>query len=790
MIRFTKAPKQVFILLFLAQILLSMNSLPQNYQLVWEDQFDGNSLDSTKWNTENNVGIWNTGGNSEFQHYKSENVTVGDDGKGNNCLIITAKEEQFGGYHYTSGRVNTRGKFAFRRGKLEASIKIPDLANGLWPAFWTLGYTPVGWPDCGEIDVLEMGHAEGIRQGKVNSFIGSHLFWGPYPRDYGKEYITSYDLSTDFFKHTVIWDEKNISVYFNDSPTPYFSMGIDGADTEEYRNFQHYVIFNLAVGGSVPGIYNRNEITANFPASMYVDWVKVYQQTEDFATEDLPIYGNYGIFQDASPVDMTLNYDFDLLSQTHGLSKKPNETAFAGNNVLAYNVEANQAFEIKLSSVLARNMQNYDKGSVQFFLKTNIEGNISIGIADKNGNEAFVAVDDKFARDGNWHALFIPIESIKDKVDITALSELLVVKGNSSNAGYIAIDEAYFSQTIPVSGIYGIYTNNPAIDNKFIVDNVTGHLYNWDGTVTFNKAFPAYEGEDVLSFRSSGAAGWWGFGLFSTTPQNLSKFSDGYLNFMLRTKATQTFTVAVQGANNTQGAIEFKNNSDPYGFVRDGIWHRISVPVSELIAKGLDLSASGNVFTMSGSTIGDIAVDDIYFSENAGTIENGNICYPIALSVSPKNRTIKQNTSLQFTVSANDQFGNPTDAYVEWNTDGGNISETGLFMSADVGIFNVWASLYQLADTTTVIVERTNTVENFEIFNVEINYRPQNQLLVVSKLEPSYLVSVVDHSGKVIYKTTGSAESLNIDLSNYALSIYIVTVKTPMKVFTKKIAHY
>nr|HPR62491.1 glycoside hydrolase family 16 protein [Prolixibacteraceae bacterium] len=165
--RFTKAPKQVLIIFFFTQIILSMNSFAQNYQLVWEDQFNGNSLDSTKWNTENQVGIWNTGGNSEFQHYKSENVTVGDDGNGNNCLIITAKEEQFGGYHYTSGRVNTRGKFAFRRGKLEASIKIPDLANGLWPAFWTLGYTPVGWPDCGEIDVLEMGHAAGIAMGKV-----------------------------------------------------------------------------------------------------------------------------------------------------------------------------------------------------------------------------------------------------------------------------------------------------------------------------------------------------------------------------------------------------------------------------------------------------------------------------------------------------------------------------------------------------------------------------------------------------------------------------------------------
>jgi len=112
-------------------LLMLTNINAQDYTLVWQDNFDGTTLDSSKWNVEQKIGIWNTGNNSEFQHYKKENVSVGDDGNGNNCLVLTAKKEDYNGYAYTSGKVTTKGKFAFRRGKLEASIKIPDLANGL-----------------------------------------------------------------------------------------------------------------------------------------------------------------------------------------------------------------------------------------------------------------------------------------------------------------------------------------------------------------------------------------------------------------------------------------------------------------------------------------------------------------------------------------------------------------------------------------------------------------------------------------------------------------------------------
>nr|HPR60706.1 T9SS type A sorting domain-containing protein [Prolixibacteraceae bacterium] len=219
-------------------------------------------------------------------------------------------------------------------------------------------------------------------------------------------------------------------------------------------------------------------------------------------------------------------------------------------------------------------------------------------------------------------------------------------------------------------------------------------------------------------------------------------------------------------------------------------WHRISVPVNSLVAKGLDLSACGNIFTMSGSNITDIAVDDIYFSENAGNIENTNICYPVSLSIRPKKPSIKTTASQQFTATATDQFGNVTDAYVVWKSDGGTISETGRFSSETEGIYNIWASIAQLADSTIINVEQTNAFKNSAIPNIEIYYWPKLQKLVIDQLKPSYTVSVLNNSGRIIYKAKAASETLNIDLSQYPASIYLVTVESTDFVVYRKIASY
>jgi beta-glucanase (GH16 family) len=776
----------LFIALF---ILFACLANAQNYQLVWEDNFDGNTIDSSKWNVEQKVGIWNTGNNKEFQHYKKENVTVGADGAGNNCMIITANKEEFNGYHYTSGRVNTKGKFAFKRGKLEASIKIPNLANGLWPAFWTLGYTPTGWPDCGEIDILEMGHAAGITARKQNSYIGSHLFWGPHPRDHGLEYIANEDLSQGFYKHTLVWTETKISTFFNDSPTPYFEMGITGGDVEEFRDFQNYIIFNLAVGGSVPGIFNQSGITAPFPASMYVDWVRLYQTTENINGEDLALYGTVGIFEDNASVDMRMDLGFDLFETTTGLTTNTDETPKAGSRVLSFNADEGTDFSMKLTAGLQRNMKNYSEGSVQFYMKTNLTGNFQLGVADTLGKEAFFAIGESssqnISREGSWQLAYLPLSEVADKVDLSALKDVFIVKGNAATAGYFAIDEVVFSETAPFDGVYGIYTNNPLITDKFAINNVNGFLYNWSNTVTFNTSIPAYEGSDVLSFKSSGAANWWGFGITSTNPLNFQDFADGYLHFSLRTKSTQFFRVTLNATDGTKGEITFSNGSDPYGFVRDGLWHQIAVPVPSIVAQGLNLSSMKDIFTMSGGAISEIGADNIYLSESPIPIGNSAICRASSISISPKNPTIKAGSKKKFTASATNQFGKPTDAIVSWESSGGLMQQDGNFTATEPGTYSIFAWMDTLSDSTTIIVQPPTGINDIGD-KLKVSYSCETKTVSITGIERGSFVEVFNITGAAIFKGKTIGSEMNINLEGIQGSACILRINNDNRITIQK----
>ena len=115
------------------------------YQLVWADEFNGTSLNTGNWN----VDVGNPGVNDEQENYQAANVTE----TGGN-LVITAKQQSVGGQPYTSGKIETFGKFSTTYGRIEARMALP-MVTGTWPAFWMLGtnINNVGWPECGEIDI-------------------------------------------------------------------------------------------------------------------------------------------------------------------------------------------------------------------------------------------------------------------------------------------------------------------------------------------------------------------------------------------------------------------------------------------------------------------------------------------------------------------------------------------------------------------------------------------------------------------------------------------------------------
>jgi beta-glucanase (GH16 family) len=226
------------------------------YQLVWSDEFNGTSVNTSNWNFETGAGGW---GNNEKQYYRSQNATVS-----NGTLVITAKKESFGGAQYTSARMTSQNKRTFTYGRMEARIKLP-MGQGLWPAFWMLGssISSVGWPKCGETDIMEHINTENKVYGTIHWDNNGYASYGgnttTTPDSYHVYSIEWTSSSIKWFVDGVKYHEANIL------------NSINGTD-EFHKPF--FFILNLAVGGNWPGQTIDN---TKLPASMFVDYVRVYQ---------------------------------------------------------------------------------------------------------------------------------------------------------------------------------------------------------------------------------------------------------------------------------------------------------------------------------------------------------------------------------------------------------------------------------------------------------------------------------------------------------------------------------
>lgn len=239
------------------------------WNLVWSDEFEGTELNRNNWNVEvNGSGM----GNNEQQFYidSTNNIQVSD-----GTLKITARKEYYNGKAYTSGRINTLGKQEFKYGKIEARMKLPRFA-GIWPAFWTLGanYSSVGWPACGEMDIMEAIND--------NNIVFANLHWSYNNSQADTQNGRNYDVGdrTEWHTYGMEWSENSASFYVDDYVYQTYSISTS-AQMEEFRKKQ-FIILNLAVGGQLPG-YNIDN--TQFPATMEVDWVRVYQKPEEQTTK-------------------------------------------------------------------------------------------------------------------------------------------------------------------------------------------------------------------------------------------------------------------------------------------------------------------------------------------------------------------------------------------------------------------------------------------------------------------------------------------------------------------------
>lgn len=275
--------KHLNILLFASSMMFVAPAYGQGYKQVWADEFNNvGSVDERTWNFE--TGNYNQGfGNWELENYSKANATVGlaPDGT-TKALIITAKPD------LTSARLFTKDKVSFKYGKLETRIMIPKTANGLWPAFWLLGNTGT-WPSCGEIDVLEMGHADGIKNGTQEKYYSGACHWGVYQNGGYPNYVKFSTSPTSlqdgkFHKFVLEWTPEVINMYLDDAAKPYYSMDISDRSLNtspgNYFNKQFYLLVNLAIGGNFTGVHDRAAVTAlnSGEKKMYVDYIRLYQK--------------------------------------------------------------------------------------------------------------------------------------------------------------------------------------------------------------------------------------------------------------------------------------------------------------------------------------------------------------------------------------------------------------------------------------------------------------------------------------------------------------------------------
>lgn len=241
--------------------------------LVWSDEFNGTSVDTSKWSFDIGTGV-NGWGNSELQYYRSENATVSG-----GFLTIQAKKESYRGASYTSSRLITKGKHEFRYGRFEARVKLPK-GQGIWPAFWTLGadIDSVGWPACGEIDILEMvgggsgGDSSEMRDDTVVSSLHYNLVDGSHMNNGNVYTLNTGIFADDFHIVSMIWDE-NYIYYFMDG-VQYGAQEISGVDRYDQFHKNHFLLLNLAVGGVWPGY---PDMYTTFPQNYIIDYVRVYQ---------------------------------------------------------------------------------------------------------------------------------------------------------------------------------------------------------------------------------------------------------------------------------------------------------------------------------------------------------------------------------------------------------------------------------------------------------------------------------------------------------------------------------
>ena len=612
---------------------------------VWSDEFNGSAIDTGTWTYDVSGGGFGNG-QFEFDTARHENSYTT-----NGNLVIEARRESYSGNQFTSARMLTQGRFAFKYGTLEARIKMPNTANGLWPAFWMLGnnFSGIAWPGCGEVDIVEMGSKDGISQGLQQKRINCALHFSDAGGQYAN-YVSwtnaPVDLSLDYHRYKMSWTQTNITFYLDDFR--YGSLDITAAAFSEFHQ-PMFPILNLAIGGYDPsytGVYSPAAVTAlpaaGSPARMSVDWIRLYDNpdTQLYFGNDIAETGNFGVYTETTPVNNSLAYQ---AGTEPGFDYSTNAALFIWNNMTpstppapsegsqcwSFDIAGGAWFGMGVLLPNFRNLMNYSDGYLHLDIKTTGTASMKVGVKSSRGGEFWLPLgvdatsEFGFARDGQWHSLKIPLNRFAN-TDFRTIHQIFMIAGDPAPAMNLSIDNVWWEPSVarptPAGGNFGVFTETAAHKNagEFAL-GVQGNFFIWENTLVAGVQSP-YEGSQSMSLQSAPGPTWFGAAFTPNVKYNLSAFNNpnGKLRLALKTSASTTFTLGMKSGNMDgvgQKWFTFQPGSDPYGFVRDGQWHQIEIPVSDL-GPEVDMSEVSQLFQLLGTTgpIPGIEFDDIYFS--------------------------------------------------------------------------------------------------------------------------------------------------------------------------------
>jgi beta-glucanase (GH16 family) len=632
-----------------------------NGNVVWSTDFSSGVIDPTIWTYDVGNQGW---GNGQLEYdtaqHQNSYITNGT------TLVLEADLTNYWGNSFTSVRMLTQGRFAFQYGNLEAKIKVPNTANGLWPAFWMMGNNEgaILWPVCGELDVMELGSSQGIAESLQQELMDCAIH---YSNASGSNinaaawYTAPENLSLDYHLYQMSWTPTNLAFFVDNVP-------IGSWDISNIPMFQQpmFLLLNIAIGGNNPsytGVYSAADVTASFPARMLVDYIQVTDNgyTQLYFGNDNAETGNFGVLAGDTPVSDALVYgDSTATNFNYGstaalyvwnnmtVNTNP-PTPSEGTNVWSFNIAAGNWFGMGAFTPNYRNMMNYSDGYLHFDIQatagdtTPMEVGIQSCVAGQLAGDGLnfelpLGSDSSsefwFPHDGQWHSVKIPLNRFAN-VDFHTVNQFFQIVSGATDPTApltLSIDNVWWetntTRVTPQNGSFGVYTQTASnmTAGSFSL-GTQGNFFVWANTMLAAAQTP-YLGTQDISLVSAPGITWSGMAFTPDIKYNLSAFqyTNSCLVFAMKTTSTAQFMVGMKSGDLDgvgQKWITFWGpGSDPYGFVRDGNWHVVTIPMSAF-APEVDLTAVSQFFEILSLTapISNIQLDEIYFT-------NGGVASP------------------------------------------------------------------------------------------------------------------------------------------------------------------